>query len=181
MKFSPLALPGAFLVEIEPLPDARGLFARTVCVDEFARHGLDARFVQQSVSFNPHPGTLRGMHFQAAPHQEDKLVRVTRGALFDALVDLRPASPTYGQWCGVTLEAESRRQLYIPKGVAHGFQTLRSDTEIFYQMTVPFTPGAARGLRWDDPSVAIAWPACADRLISDKDQSLPLLGQQEQR
>lgn len=176
MKFTPLALPGAFLVDIEAQADQRGFFARTVCVDEFARHGLEARFVQQSVSFNPNPGTLRGLHFQAEPHQEEKLVRVTRGALFDVLVDLRRDSPFYGRWCGVQLDDQRRQQLYIPKGVAHGFQTLCADTEIFYQMSVPFEPSAARGLRWDDAALAIAWPECVRRLVSDKDRALPCMG-----
>lgn len=174
MKFSPTPLPGAFIIDIVAQPDERGFFARTVCVDEFSRHGLNAHFVQHSVSWNPRSGTLRGMHYQIAPHQEDKLVRVTRGAIFDVIVDLRRGSPACGRWFGVELSADNHRLLYIPQGVAHGFQTLRSDTEVSYSMTVPFHPEAARGLRWDDPTLNIDWPDCDSRLISDKDRSLPL-------
>lgn len=175
MKFTPTPLPGAFVVEIEPIEDNRGFFARTVCTEQFARQGLNARFVQQSISRNPRAGTLRGMHYQSAPNEEDKLVRVTSGAVFDVIVDLRRDSPAFGRWFGVELSAGNHRQLYIPRGVAHGFQTTLPDTEILYQMTAPFEPGADRGLRWDDPEIGIAWPMCPDRIISDKDRALPLL------
>lgn len=174
MKFTPTPLPSAFLIDIEPREDERGFFARTVCREEFARHGLCAEFVQQSVSWNPRQGILRGLHYQAAPHEEEKLVRVTRGAIFDVIVDLRRDSPAYGSWFGVELSAANHRQLYIPKGVAHGFQTLSADTEVLYEMTVPFHPESPRGLRWDDPRLNIAWPTCSARLISDKDRELPL-------
>lgn len=175
MKFTPTSLAGAVLIDIAPVEDARGLFARTVCEEEFAAQGLASRFVQQSVSWNPHAGTLRGLHFQIAPDQEVKLVRVTRGAVFDVIVDLRPASATFGQAFSTELSAANRRQLYIPAGMAHGFQSLVADTEVLYQMTTPFRPASARGLRWDDPALAIAWPDCAARLISDNDRAWPTL------
>jgi dTDP-4-dehydrorhamnose 3,5-epimerase len=173
MIFTQTPLAGAFVIEIEPSGDARGFFARTVDGEAFAAHGLSAGFVQQSVSWNPRPGTLRGLHYQAAPHAEDKLVRVTRGALFDVIVDLRAGSSTYGCWFGAELSADNHRQLYIPKGFAHGFQTLRPDTEISYQMTASFHAEAARGVRWDDPAIGIDWPDAAGALISDKDRALP--------
>jgi dTDP-4-dehydrorhamnose 3,5-epimerase len=168
-------LPGVFAIEIEAHADERGFFARTICTDEFAAHGLVGQFVQHSISFNPRVGTLRGLHFQAAPHAEHKLVRVTRGAVCDVLLDLRPDSASFGRWCALELSAENHRQLYIPPGVAHGFQTLAPDTEVAYAMSVPFEAGAARGVRWDDPALAIAWPPCQDRIISARDRALPLL------
>jgi dTDP-4-dehydrorhamnose 3,5-epimerase len=171
--FAETPLAGAYAIEIEPNADERGFFARTMCRDEFARRGLNAAFVQQSVSWNPLADTLRGLHYQAAPHHEEKLVRVTRGAIFDVIVDIRPDSPTYGRWFGIDLTADNRRQLYIPKGFAHGFQTTRPDTEIFYQMTVAFHPEAPRGIRWDDPRLAIEWPSARSRLVSPRDQGLP--------
>lgn len=182
MRFTPTPLAGAFLIDIDPVQDERGLFARTVCEEQFAQHGLVGRFVQQSLSWNPHAGTVRGLHFQIAPDEEIKLVRVTRGAIFDAIVDLRPDSRTYGQAFHAELSAENRRQLYIPAGMAHGFQSLVADTEVLYQMSAPFCPASARGLRWDDPALAIPWPACAAeagaeaaRTISDNDRAWPTL------
>jgi len=163
VKLTETRLAGAYLVEIEPRADERGFFARTVCVDEFAAMGLNGQFVQQSVSWNPHRGTLRGLHFQQGPHAEEKLVRVTRGAIFDVIVDLRRSSPTYSRFVSVELSADRRNAIYIPKGFAHGFQTLEPDTEVLYEMTVPFAPDAARGLLWDDPSLAIQWPQAVDR------------------
>lgn len=177
MKFTATPLPGAFVIDVDALTDERGFFARTVCAEEFAHHGLNAHFVQQSVSWNLRAGTLRGMHYQAAPHEEDKLVRVTRGAVFDVILDLRRDSPAFGRWFGVELSTDNRRQLYIPRGVAHGFQTLVAETEILYEMTEPFQPASARGLRWDDPDLAIGWPRCAERIISEKDKGLPLFAQ----
>lgn len=158
MIFSATPLAGAYLLDIEPRGDARGFFARTVCRDEFAKYGLDADFVQQSVSWNPLRGTLRGLHYQADPHAEDKLVRVTHGAVYDVIVDIRANSPTRGKWFGVELSADNRRQIYIPKGFAHGFQATQADTEVLYEMTVPFHSGAPRGIRWNDPDLAISWP-----------------------
>lgn len=173
MIFTSTGLPGVYLIDIEPRSDERGFFARTVCSEEFAAHGLASHFVQQSVSWNPHQGTLRGMHYQAAPHGEHKLVRVTRGAIYDVVVDLRADSPACGRWYAAELSADNRRQLYLPPGVAHGFQTLQPDSEVLYAMSVPYHAASARGLRWDDPTVAISWPACAARLISAQDQALP--------
>lgn len=180
MIFQETALAGVWLLEIEPRSDARGCFARTVCREEFAKFGLDAGFVQQSISWNPRVGTLRGLHYQAVPHQEDKLVRVTRGAIFDVIVDLRPASPTRGRWFATELTADNRRQLYIPKGFAHGFQTTALDTEVLYEMTVPFHPDAPRGIRWDDPDLAIDWPLPVNAedpaQLSHTDAGLPFWG-----
>lgn len=175
MKFAPTPLSGAWLIDIEPIADERGFFSRTVCVDQFDQFGLNARFVQQSVSSNLRAGTLRGLHFQAEPHGEDKLVRVTAGAIFDVIVDLRPDSATFGKWFAAELSAANHRQLYIPRGFAHGFQTLADNTEILYQMTAPFHPDAPRGVRWDDPDIGITWPACDTRVISSSDKALPLL------
>lgn len=158
MRFTSTDIPGAHLIDLEPVSDERGFFARSLCLDEFGRHGLNGHMVQQSISWNPRAGTLRGLHYQASSHAEDKLVRVTRGAIFDVIVDLRDDSPARGRWLGYLLSADNRRQIYIPKGVAHGFQTVEDDAEVLYQMTVPFHPEAQRGLRWDDPTLAIAWP-----------------------
>ena len=177
MIFTPARIAGAWIVDPEPLADERGFFARTVCVESFAAHGIDARFVQQSVSRNTRAGILRGMHFQHGAHAEDKLVRVTTGAVHDVILDLRPESPTYLQWQAVVLDAEAQRAIFIPKGVAHGFQTLSPLSEVFYQMTVPFAPGSSAGVRWDDPAIGIDWPGCADRLISAKDLALPTLAE----
>jgi dTDP-4-dehydrorhamnose 3,5-epimerase len=173
--FTPARIAGAWIVDPEPLADERGFFARTVCVETFAAHGIDARFAQQSVSRNTRAGILRGMHFQQGEHAEDKLVRVTTGAVHDVILDLRADSPTYLQWQAVVLDAQMQRAIYIPKGVAHGFQTLSSLSEVFYQMTVPFAPGSSAGVRWDDADIGIVWPDCAERLISAKDLALPTL------
>ena len=177
MRFSELPIPGAFLVEIEPREDKRGFFARTVCAEEFSRCGLNAAFVQQSVSWNVCRGTLRGLHYQAVPWEEEKLVRVTQGAIFDVIVDLRPGSATFACWHGVELSAGNHAALYMPKGLAHGFQTLSDATEVFYEMTVAYHPEAARGVRWDDPRLAIAWPDPAGALASPRDAALPLLNE----
>ena len=172
MRFTPLPLPGAYVLDLEPLTDERGFFARTFCRDEFRAHGLNPELVQCSVSYNLRGGTLRGMHYQAAPDAEAKLVRCTRGAIYDVLLDLRPNSPTYLQWTAVELTAANRSLAYIPEGLAHGFQTLEDDTEVFYQMSHPYVPGAARGVRWNDPAFAIDWPL-AERILSAKDQAYP--------
>lgn len=164
---------GAFLVDIAPEADERGFFSRTVCVDQFAQHGMQAVFVQQSISFNAARGTLRGMHYQAAPHAEDKLVRVTRGEIWDVMLDLRPESPSFRQWHAVVLSAENRRAVYIPKGVAHGFQTLAAASEVLYQMTEAYCAPAARGVHWRDPGFAIAWPDPDGAIISQRDRDYP--------
>ena len=174
MRFVETDLPGAFAIEPEPFADERGLFARTFCAREFAAHGLRDRLVQCSTSYNRRAGTVRGMHWQVAPHAEAKLVRCTAGAILDVIVDLRPGSPTRGRHAAVELDAASRRMLYVPEGFAHGFQTLRDDTEVFYQMSAAFAPDAARGFRFDDPAQALPWPlpvACA----SPRDLALPAL------
>jgi len=172
MKFSPTKLPGVWIVDLEKHDDERGFFARSWCQQEFEQHGLNPRLVQCSVSFNHKKGTLRGMHYQIAPHEEAKLVRCTRGAIYDVAVDLRPASPTRKQWLGVELTAENGRALYISEGFAHGFQTLADNAEVFYQMSEFYHPESARGVRWDDPQLAIRWPV-ADKIISPRDQALP--------
>lgn len=174
MKFTETRLPGVVVVEIEPTRDERGFFARSWCRREFERHGLNPDLVQCNISFNKKKGTLRGMHYQAEPHQEAKLVRCTRGAIYDVVIDLRPESATYRQWQAVELNAENRCMLYVPSGVAHGFQSLEDDTEVFYQMSEFYHPECARGVRWDDPAFGIRWPL-PDPIASEKDRSYPLM------
>lgn len=173
MFFEPLKLPGAFRVLPDRKEDARGHFARTFCAREFAAHGLNPALVQCSVSFNARRATLRGLHWQADPHAEDKLVRVTRGAIWDVLVDLRVGSPTFRKWHGETLSAENGAALYIPRGFAHGFVTLEDASEVFYQMSEYFVPEAARGARFDDPAFGVRWPVTDDLTISDRDLAFP--------
>lgn len=172
VKFTETRLKGAFTIDIEPVEDERGFFARAGCRREFKAHGLTFDFMQCNLSFNRKKGILRGMHYQIKPNEEIKLVRCTRGAIYDVLVDLRPDSPTFKQWVALHLNAENRRMLYIPGGFAHGFQTLEEETELFYQMSAFYAPESARGVRWDEPAFHIEWPA-AERLISAKDQSYP--------
>jgi dTDP-4-dehydrorhamnose 3,5-epimerase len=172
MRFSESHLPGVFVIDLERLEDERGFFARTWDADEFAQHGLSPRLVECSVAYNHRRGTLRGLHYQAAPHGEHKLVRCTRGAVFDVALDLRPQSPTYKQWFSVELSADNRRMIYLPEGVAHGYQTLAHEAELFYQMSQRYEPTAARGVRWDDAAFAIRWPA-GERVISARDRSFP--------
>jgi dTDP-4-dehydrorhamnose 3,5-epimerase len=174
--FNDTALEGVLLVDPELLTDERGGFARTFCTEEFAEHGLDARVVQSNISLNARAGTLRGMHYQADPHGEAKLVRVTSGAIFDVAVDLRPSSPTYLQWFGTELSSQNQRALWIPVGCAHGFQTLHDDSEVLYLMSAPYVPGAGRGVRWDDPAFGIEWPAPPSggmRTMSERDATYP--------
>lgn len=173
MRFAELPIKGAFLVQLEPIPDERGFFSRSWCRQEFERHGLNPELVQCSISFNKKKGTLRGMHYQGKPHQEAKLVRCTMGAICDVILDLRPESNSYRRWCAVELSAENRDMVYIPEGVAHGFQTLADDTEVFYQMSEFYHPECALGVRWDDPAFGIEWPL-AEPIVSDKDLSYPL-------
>jgi dTDP-4-dehydrorhamnose 3,5-epimerase len=163
----------AFIIDIESYADHRGLFARTVCWDEFKEYGLNATFVQQSISFNPQVGTLRGMHWQVGPCAEEKLVRVTRGAIFDVIVDIRPESSTFKKWFSVELSADNRRQIFIPKGFAHGFQTLLPYTEVLYEMTTRYNIKASMGFQWNDPLINIAWPATENRIIGIRDSSYP--------
>jgi len=171
MKFSQTKIPGVYVLALEPARDDRGFFARTFCADAFSRQGLNPQIAQVSVSFNASQGTLRGMHYQTHPHEEAKLVRVTRGAIFDVAVDVRPGSDTYGKWTGHTLTEENRQSLWIPEGCAHGFVTLEDNTEILYQISTPYEPSSARGFAWNDPTVGILWPM-VPRKISDKDQKL---------
>ncbi len=173
MRFIETKIAGVFVIEPERHEDERGFFARTHCEREFREHGLAGRFVQCSVSYNRLKGTLRGMHFQAPPAAEAKLVRCTAGAIFDVALDLRASSPTFTQWAGVELTAENRRLVYVPEGCAHGFQTLAHDAEVFYQISALYDRELARGVRWDDPAFAIAWPAEPQRLISKGDSSFP--------
>jgi dTDP-4-dehydrorhamnose 3,5-epimerase len=170
--FRETALKGSFIIEPERNEDARGFFARTWCVDEFAAHGLNLSLVQCSISYNKKKGTLRGMHYQEAPHEEIKLVRCTMGAIFDAIIDLRRGSQTYGKYASVTLTALNRTMLYIPEGFAHGFQTLEDETEISYQMSRRYVPESARGVRWNDPLFGVSWPL-DNRIISERDQQYP--------
>lgn len=172
MKFSPTALAGACIIDIEQVPDERGFFARSWCREEFSRHDLNPDLAQCSISFNKKRGTLRGMHYQVAPHEETKVVRCTRGAIHDVILDLRPQSPTFRKWFAVELSADNRRMLYVPAGLAHGFQSLTDDTEVFYQISTPYHPESARGVRWDDPAFGIEWPV-AERIISDRDRRYP--------
>ncbi len=172
MQFRPTKLAGVRLIELEPARDERGFFARTFCAEEFAAAGLETRFVQHSLSHTARAGSVRGMHFQHPPHQEVKLLHCVRGAIHDVLIDLRPRSPTYLQWEGYELTPENRRQLYVPAGLAHGFQTLAPDTEVAYLISAFYAPAASAGVRHDDPAFAIAWPLpVAD--ISAKDRAWP--------
>jgi dTDP-4-dehydrorhamnose 3,5-epimerase len=172
MLFEQLAIEGAYLVELEGHKDERGFFARSFCEDEFAAKGLVNRFAQSSISFNEQRGTVRGMHFAAAPHGETKLVRCTAGAIYDVIVDLRPESPTYLQAVSVELSARNRRALYIPSALAHGFQTLIDGTEVLYMIDRPFASGTERGIRWNDPAIRIEWPELIT-VITQKDLQFP--------
>lgn len=172
MRFTSTSLDGVMLIEPEPARDARGFFARTFCVREFGAQGLETSFVQHSLSFNAERGTLRGMHFQREPHGEVKVVTCVKGAIRDVLLDLRPGSPTCGRWEGFDLTAENRRSLYVPKGVAHGFQTLEPATEVSYLISAFHEPDAASGVRYDDAAFGIAWPLPVS-VISDKDLAWP--------
>lgn len=175
MKFTETELPGAFVIELDRLEDSRGFFARSWCSKEFEEHGLAPVVVQANVSYNARAGTLRGMHYQIAPYEETKLVRCTRGALYDVIVDLRPDSATYKRWIGVELTQTNYRMLYVPAGFAHGFITLEDDTDANYFVSQAYTPGAERGLRWNDPAFGIEWPREVE-VISDKDAAWPDYG-----
>jgi dTDP-4-dehydrorhamnose 3,5-epimerase len=168
MKFSKCKLSGVFIIDIEPIKDNRGIFARLWCKDEFEQQGLVTELSQCSLSFNQFKGTLRGMHYQSVPHAETKVVRCTRGSIFDVVIDLRPQSPTYKQWFGLSLSANNYQMIYIPEGLAHGFITLEPATEVFYQISVPYAPQSACGVRWNDPGFNIDWPMVPS-VISPKD------------
>lgn len=170
MVFTRTRIPGAFLIEIEKRSDARGFFARAWCENEFHEHGIDVQFVQANIGFSEHAGTVRGLHYQLAPHEETKLIRCTRGAVFDVIVDLRTTSPGYKQWYGVELSEQNHRMLYVPGGCAHGYQTLTESAEVFYPVSTFFKPEAERGIRYDDPTFNIEWPIHV-RVISEKDRA----------
>ena len=172
MIFRPTRLPGVFEIELERTTDERGFFARSWCRRSFEELGLNARLVQCNVSFNVRKGTLRGMHYQAMPYEETKIVRCTRGAIYDVIVDLRPQSATFKDWVAVVLTAEKRNMVYVPEGCAHGFLTLECDTEVFYQMSEFYHPESARGVRWDDPAFQIAWPFSVE-VMSERDRAYP--------
>ena len=172
MIFTELSLPGAFVVDIQPITDERGFFARGWCRKEFQAYGLASEFVQRNIGFSQRKGTLRGMHYQAAPHAEVKLVRCTRGAVCDVIVDLREGSRTFRKWHAVELSADNHRMIYVPEGFAHGYLTLTDDAEIYYDTTCVYDPGSARGVRFDDPAFAIQWPA-SPVVISEKDKIYP--------
>lgn len=173
MQFRPTALEGPVLIEHQPFRDDRGWFARTFCAEEFGGAGLPTSFVQCNASFSDRRGTLRGLHYQASPHAEGKLVRCIRGAIYDVAVDLRPG-PAQWRWTAVELSADNATALWIPPGFAHGFVTLADRTEVYYQMTAPFCPDAARGWRWNDPTLGIDWPV-AEPILSSRDAALPFV------
>lgn len=166
-------LSGAFIVEPERFEDGRGFFGRAWSARELAARGAEAGFVEGNISFNRRRGTLRGMHYQAAPHGQAKLVSCARGAVYDVGVDLRPRSPTYGKWVGVKLSAGNGLGLYLPGDFAHGYQTLEDETEMHYLVTAPYVPESSRGFRWDDPAFAIAWPDAGELTIIERDRSYP--------
>jgi dTDP-4-dehydrorhamnose 3,5-epimerase len=172
MQFHPTILRDAWTILLEPARDSRGFFARTFCVEEFAAHGLETNYPQHSISFSVHSGTVRGMHYQREPHSEAKLVRCVKGAIWDVIIDIRPESPTYRQWQGFELSSMNGRQLYIPKGFAHGFQTLSNDVEVNYLISEPYAPDSATGIRYDDPALGINWPLAITE-ISEKDLNWP--------
>jgi dTDP-4-dehydrorhamnose 3,5-epimerase len=173
MIFNETEIRGAFIVELQKFEDDRGFFARGWCQKEFADHGLADGIVQVNISYNRHKHTLRGFHYQVAPHQEDKLLRCTRGAVCDVMIDLRPDSPTYKRHIMVTLSGENHRMLQVPKGCANAFLTLEDGTEVTYLVSQFYAPAAERGVRWNDPMFAIRWPVAEPAVISDKDRSWP--------
>jgi dTDP-4-dehydrorhamnose 3,5-epimerase len=178
MQFVTLPLAGAFRIDLERIVDNRGFFARTFCAEEFRAHGLVTQFVQHSLSFNARKGTLRGLHYQADPYAETKLLRCTAGAVFDVLVDLRRSSSTFGRWHAETLTADNHVMLYVPAGCAHGFQTLEDGSELYYEIAPAYVPSAARGVAFNDPALGIAWPL-PDPIVSVADQTRPLLAHAE--
>lgn len=172
MEFVETPLAGCFVVRQKKIADARGFFARAWCVDEFAQHGLNATMVQLNTGFSDRAGTVRGLHFQAAPHAEAKFARCTRGAIYDVAVDLRPDSPTRGRWFGIELSADEGTMLYVPEGFAHGYQALADGTEMYYLTSARYAPSSASGLRYDDPALGIRWPELVT-VVSEQDRSWP--------
>ncbi len=173
MTFTETKLRGAFIIEIERIEDERGFFGRAWCEKQFQAHGLNSSFVQCNISLSKKKGTIRGLHYQAPPYQEAKLIRCTKGRIFDVIIDLRPQSPTYKQWVGVELTSENHKMLYVPEEFAQGFQALEHDTEVFYPVSQFYHPEAEEGVRWDDPTFEIKWPETASVITSDKDRSWP--------
>jgi dTDP-4-dehydrorhamnose 3,5-epimerase len=174
MQFRPSRIPGAWVIDISPIRDERGFFATTWLPEEFRKHGIEPLLAQCNLAFNDKRGTLRGMHFQRSPHAQAKIVRATRGALLDVIVDLRDDSPTYRQWDAVELTADNHRMLYMPEGVAHGYLTLTDDVEAYYHASAPWAPQAESGVRWNDPAFGIRWPF-EPVVISEKDANWPLV------
>jgi len=174
MQFRPSRISGAFVIDISPIRDERGFFATTWLPEEFRKHGIEPLLAQCNLAFNHKRGTLRGMHFQRSPHAQAKIVRATRGALLDVIVDLRHDSPTYRQWDAVELTADNHRMLYMPEGIAHGYLTLTDDVEAYYHASAPWAPQAESGVRWNDPAFGIRWPF-EPVVISEKDAGWPLV------
>lgn len=174
MIFTETKLQGAHVIEPERHDDERGFFAHSWSEREFKAHGLSPRLAECNISYNKRKGTLRGMHYQEAPHGQIKLVRCTMGAIYDVIIDLRPDSPTFKQWVAAELTASNRRMLYVPGEFGHGFQTLADETEVFYQVSSPYVPGSAQGVRWDDPIFGIDWPYAKERIIIQRDREYPL-------
>lgn len=173
MKFIETQLKGAYIIEIEPISDHRGFFARSWCQKEFSDRGLNPNLVQCNISFNTKKGTLRGMHYQAKPHEEAKLIRCTKGAIYDVIIDIRPDSSTFKKWIAVELNSENHKMLYVPEGFAHGFQTLEDNTEVFYQMSEFYHSTGEQGIRWDDPEFQLEWQS-TNKIISERDRSYAL-------
>ena len=173
LKFIPTAFEGAYIIDVEPMEDERGFFARSWCADELRARGLVSNLAQCSVSFNKKRGTLRGMHYQGVPHEETKIVRCTTGSIYDVIVDMRLESATFKQWLSVELSAENRRMIYVPTGFAHGFQSLLENTEVFYMVSEFYHPESSRSVRWNDPQFAIEWPPEEHRVISSRDRDHP--------
>jgi dTDP-4-dehydrorhamnose 3,5-epimerase len=171
MIFTEREVKGVYVIELERFEDERGFFAPSFSQREFEAHGLVGRFLENNVSYNRRRGTLRGLHYQAAPYGQAKLVRCTRGSIFDVAVDLRPTSPTFRQWVGVRLTQENRLMVYLPADIAHGFQTLEDDTEVFYQVSEVYTPEASMGYRWNDPAFKVKWPLPDGPILSKRDES----------
>lgn len=173
MIFKETRIPGAFIIETEQIEDDRGFFVRQWCKNEFEAHGLASGFVQANATLSKKRGTIRGLHYQTAPHEEAKLVRCIRGAMFDVIIDLRPSSSTYAQWLGTELRADDHTMIYIPEGMAHGYQILEDDTEVFYQVSQFYAPGVEQGVRWNDPAFEIEWPEAHAPILSEKDRNWP--------
>ncbi len=172
MKFQETKLAGAFIIELDKIKDNRGFFSRSFCMEEFDKHGLNTNVNQCNISFNKHAGTLRGMHYQVAPYDEAKLIRCTKGSVYDVIVDIRRDSTTYLDWISIGLNEINHKMIYVPEGFAHGFQTLEDDVELFYQMNEFYNAQSASGVRWNDPILKIEWPS-TEPLVSEKDASYP--------